>query len=233
MSKLKVLIVEDEVLIADTLQRYLNAFGHQVVGKAMCYQEAIEMYRQEQPDITLLDIRLSGTKTGVDVANFIQQQTHSTPFVYLSSQLDRRSLDRAKATFPAGYLTKPIERNSLYTTIEMATHKTTPSPSSAVYQFQNGKDYYKVNIDDILFLEAEHVYVRIHRRSASSIVQRISLRDLLVQLPAARFLQTHRSFAINIGAGFSWNTSKSLQFETHEVPVSRACRKAVNRLFGG
>jgi len=113
MKNYKILIVEDEVIIADTIKRYLTQNGHQVVGNAISYQEAESIYIEKKPDLVLLDIRLSGTKTGIDVAYFIQQQTDPKPFIFLSSQLDSRSLNSAKETFPAGYLSKPIQKNTL------------------------------------------------------------------------------------------------------------------------
>lgn len=232
MASFRILIVEDEVLIADLLHRYLLAFGHEVVGKAASYQEAIELYQSEQPDLVLLDIRLQGEKTGVDVACFIQEQDHQVPYIYLSSQLDRRSLDRARQTFPAGYLTKPIQKNSLYTTIEMALyrHDNQRVQASSYYQFYDGRNHHKLDVRDILYLEVKHVYVELHLRSGRSVTQRIALRELLGTLPEGEFLQTHRSFAINVNANAELQ-GQQLHIDSHVIPVSRTYRKIVTQLF--
>ena len=108
MLRYRTLIVEDEIIIADTIKRYLQKQGHEVVGTAISYEEATEIYKKEQPDIALLDIRLSGSKTGIDVAHFIQEQNDATPFIFLSSQLDSRSINAAKQTYPSGYLLSVI-----------------------------------------------------------------------------------------------------------------------------
>ncbi|MEN0047156.1 MAG: response regulator [Bacteroidota bacterium] len=232
MTHYRTLIVEDEVLIADTLKRYLQKQGHEVVGTAICYEEATKIYQQEQPDLTLLDIRLSGTKTGIDVAQFIQNQAHSCPYIYLSSQLDSHSINRAKATFPSGYLSKPIQKSSLYTTIEMAMYAYQNRVNKEVKTIQlfDGSKNHKIAIEEITYLEVEHVYVQVNLTNEYQLLQRGSLRELLDQLPTQQFIQTHRAFAINKQQVSHWD-SGHLYVQNTPIPVSRARRKEVSNFL--
>lgn len=228
MTHYRTLIVEDEILIADTLKRYLQKQGHKVVGTAISYEEATEIYKEEKPDLTLLDIRLNGSKTGIDVAQFIQNQDYTCPYIYLSSQLDSHSIERAKATFPSGYLTKPIQKSSLYTTIEMAmyAYQNRLEKEVETVQLFDGSKNHKIAIDDITYLEVDHVYVQVNLKDKNQILQRASLRDLLHQLPKQQFIQTHRAFAINKKQVSHWD-SGHLYVQNSPIPVSRARKKEV------
>ncbi|MEM0991412.1 MAG: response regulator, partial [Bacteroidota bacterium] len=209
MNHYRTLIVEDEIIIADTIKRYLQKQGHEVVGTAISYEEATELYQKEKPDIALLDIRLSGSKTGIDVANFIQEQQHTSPFIFLSSQLDSRSIDDAKRTLPSGYLTKPIQKTSLYTTMEMAMYAYEVKKRKATtVKFNDGASCHHVAMNDILYLEVDHVYVNIVLRNNKTILQRASMKEILSQLPANKFIQTHRTYAVNLTQVTNWNNNE-------------------------
>ncbi|MEM9888660.1 MAG: DNA-binding response regulator [Bacteroidota bacterium] len=231
MQYYRALIVEDEIIIADILKRYLQKNGHQVIGMAISYEEATKMYLEEQPDITFLDIRLNGTKTGIDVARFIQGQNHSSPFIFLSSQLDIQSINAAKCTFPSGYLTKPVQKASLYTTMEMAmyAHQVKQQQSSTV-KFNDGTSCHAVPIKDILYLEVDHVYVSIVLENGRRILQRASLKEILYRLPAEQFIQTHRAFAINVKQINRWD-HQQVYIQNEAIPVSRARRRKVELLL--
>lgn len=222
-----ILIVEDEVIIADTIQRYLETKAYKVVGSAISYAEAEQLYDQKKPDLVLIDIRLSGARTGIDFARFLRRQSSPIPFVYLTSQLDSRTLDAAKATFPAGYLSKPIQKESLYATIEIALHNYRAQEREApklVVQTSTGN--HLVPLEDILYLQAEHIYVKVILAEDKSLVQRGSLKQLLDDLPADQFVQTHRSYAVNQRKITRWNNEAVYLGDT-VVPVSRSRRNEV------
>lgn len=234
MTYYRTLIVEDEIIIADTLKKYLQKQGHEIVGTATSYEEATEMYQEKQPDLTLLDIQLAGSKTGIDVAQFIQNQPYSCPHIYLSSQLDLYSINRAKTTLPSGYLTKPIQKSSLYTTIEMAmhAHKYKQKKALTTIRISDSTKGYNIAVDDIAYLQADHIYVRVHLKNGKSLLQRSSLSGLLAQLPAQQFIQTHRTFAINKKAVSSYDEHK-IYIGDKVIPVSRARKKEVYAFLRG
>lgn len=227
----QILLVEDEILIADTIKRYLLNRKYQVSGSAISYEEAERLYRREKPDLVLIDIRLNGPKTGIDFAHFLQKQSHTPPFIYLTSQLDQRNLSLAKETLPSGYLTKPIQKASLYTTIEIALHNHQKQKRhSPKIDLSNGPRHYSVNIHDILYLQAEHIYVKVHFADQPPILHRGTLKELLDRLPEGNFIQTHRSFAINIKKVTYWDQA-NIYIGEQLIPVSRTRRKIIYNLL--
>ncbi len=123
MPKVKVLIVEDEVIIADNLKRFLVRKGLDVIDIAISYEEAVKNYSLYCPDIILIDIRLNGIKTGIEVAQFIQEHADPKPFIFLTSQFDKGNIEKAKKTLPAAYMSKPVHKESLFIAIELAMMK--------------------------------------------------------------------------------------------------------------
>lgn len=116
----KVLVVEDEGLIAHDISTRLEALGHEVIGIASTAEEALE--KVSEADIVLMDIRIDGAIDGIETASLIRGRYH-LPVVFLTAHADRPTLDRAKLTGAFGYLVKPIAHASLNTAIEVAIHK--------------------------------------------------------------------------------------------------------------
>jgi len=196
-SVIKIGIVEDEVLIADSLARNLSKHGYTVIPYAIDYNEAIEMIDTQLPDLIILDINLEEEKNGIQVAQYIQKN-HTIPFIYLTSHLDSETLNIAKETSPSGYLTKPFHFESLYTTIEVALHnfkKEKNTEETVVLNTGTLKE--KVLVRDILYLKSDHVYVEVVLTNRTLLV-RSSMKSLLEILPKNLFFQVHRSYAINI-----------------------------------
>lgn len=229
MNKLKILIVEDEILIADAIKRFLTNKGFEVVGMASSYEEAVQLFVRERPDIALLDIHLKGRKAGIDFAHFIRRQAAELlcPFIYVTSQHDSETINRAKQTFPAGYLSKPVRMESLYSTIEIAIHSHLAKKKELeTLSIFDGTHNHLVPIRDLLYLQADHVYVKFNLKSEKVIVQRNSLKDILKQLPPNQFIRTHRSFAINTREVNRWD-KQYIYIHNKAIPLSRSRRKEV------
>ena len=131
MSEIRVLIVEDEPLIAADIESTLNNIDFTVAGMAHNYETALQALKNNTPDIVLLDVNISDEKDGIDIGNFINEN-YKIPFVYLTSYADKVTLDRAKKTRPAGYIVKPFEDKDLLAGLEIAlynfsTKDTTPT----------------------------------------------------------------------------------------------------------
>ena len=118
----RVLIVEDETLIAEELQERMERFGFSVIAAVDNAEESIAIAANERPDLILMDIRLKGEKDGVHAAEQIRQRV-DVPIIYLTAYSDRATLDRAKHTNPYGYVLKPFHERELQVTIELAMHR--------------------------------------------------------------------------------------------------------------
>lgn len=227
----KVLIVEDEILIADSIKRFLTEKGYTVVGIAITYEEAVQAFEDEAPDLVLLDIRLNGVKTGIDVAHFINNHPQKKPFIFLTSQVDRNNIENAKNTFPSGYLSKPIQQESLNATIEVILHSfNLKTKNKSLVRLNDGNTKFLISIEEISFIQAEHVYIRVYRKDGDYILHRSTLKDFLTKLPQDQFIQTHRSFVVNKKHINSWDTS-SIYIGSHEIPMSRSKKKEVLELL--
>ncbi len=121
MSK-RILIVEDEGLIAADIEMALESMGYKVVGKAWNGDLALDLIASTSPDLVILDITIQGTLTGIDLAKIIREK-YNFPFVFLTSHADNATLNRVKETLPYGYIVKPFTDNNLKSTIELALFK--------------------------------------------------------------------------------------------------------------
>ncbi|MGE5680298.1 MAG: PAS domain S-box protein [Bacillota bacterium] len=122
MVKEKILIVEDEQIIAFVIQRRLLQFGYEVAAIATSGQEAIEKAREVKPDLILMDIHLRDKVDGIQAAREIKQFL-DVPVIYLTAFSDSETLERSKLTEPSGFLVKPIDERELYTNVSIALHK--------------------------------------------------------------------------------------------------------------
>lgn len=118
----RVMVVEDEAIIALDIQRQLTTAGFTVAGKAQTAEGAFREIEREHPDIVLMDIRLRGEMDGVQAAAIIRSR-YSLPVVYLTAHTDGATLKRAQDTEPFGFLVKPLVNASLKAAITMALHK--------------------------------------------------------------------------------------------------------------
>lgn len=119
MSNAKLLIVEDEEIVAFDIESTLKSLGYQVLAVVSSGEEAIASAAQLHPDLVLMDIMLKGRTNGIEAAKEIRN-LFNIPIVYLTAYADISTLQRAKMTEPFGYLLKPFEEKELQTTIEIA-----------------------------------------------------------------------------------------------------------------
>ncbi|MBK9734020.1 MAG: DNA-binding response regulator [Saprospiraceae bacterium] len=225
MKSLNILIVEDEILIAETIKYYLEERDHNVLSIAISYDEAVQAYRLRCPDLVLLDIRLYGQKSGIDFANFLSEQISNPPYVYLTSQYDQRILAEALKTNPSGYLTKPIQKETLWTTVEAAYHLHEASQVvQPVITLQDGKNNYNINANEILYIQSDHVYVTIITIRDQKITVRKSLQQLLSLCESEFLFICHRSYIINLKHIQEWNNDEIILKNNFAVPISRSKR---------
>jgi diguanylate cyclase len=122
MTKAKILIVEDELLIANNLSRKLTKLGYVIVEIVSSGKDAIQIAGEKQPDLVLMDIVIQGDMDGIEAATEISQK-YGIPVIYLTAYADNETLDRAKSTSPFGYILKPFKDKELEVTIEIALQK--------------------------------------------------------------------------------------------------------------
>ena len=230
-ENLKVLIVEDELLIAETISIFLEERGHQSIGFAISYEEALDQINAELPDIVLIDVRLYGLKSGVDLASYLISNHPSIPFVFLTSQFDKRIVESIMGTRPAGYLAKPLQKESLWTTLEITYNNYLLNQTSKKkIQVFDGQKSIFIEEDHIILVEADHVYIKIITNDGNTILSRGTLTQILDELSPSKFQKCHRSYIVNIEKVESY-TSTELRISDHVIPISRSRKNDILSLF--
>jgi adenylate cyclase len=118
----RILIAEDENIIAKDIERTLKKLGYEVVGSVRSGEQLLEQYTSSNPDLILMDINLEGKLSGIDVSKEIKKDG-DIPVIYITALADDNTLDQAKFTEPFGYIVKPFDEDTLRTSIEMGLYK--------------------------------------------------------------------------------------------------------------
>jgi DNA-binding LytR/AlgR family response regulator len=185
----KVLIVEDEVLIAYAIKKMLDP--HYDAEMAHDFEEAKNLLALKHFDLVLIDITLSGSKTGLALADYINENL-SIPFIFTTALTDFDTLNRVKAAKPAAYLSKPIESANLITAIGLALNNNEQN-----IKIQIGKQSYYCNPKDFLYAEANHIYIELFFQSRKNLLLRITMLQLEEFFPAKYLRRINRSVAVN------------------------------------
>lgn len=228
---MKIGIVEDELIIADSIAKILREIGYEVAEPAISYAEAVQMLREEKPDLVLLDIHIKGKSDGIAVARYIRD-IHFIPFIFLTANSDAATLSRAKEVNPPAYLMKPFNRDDLYTSIEICLNNfKTQSAQTACLKaplltdalfIKEGSYFHKVPLNDVLYISSDHVYVTVVT-AAKKFLVRSSLQQYLDGLHAPQFLRVHRSYAVNLNRIEKIN-NEYLVVDSQEIPISKTYR---------
>lgn len=122
MSKVNILIVEDESIVAMDIERRLKTLGYSVLGHVMSGEDAVVRSEKDSPDLVLMDIHLKGKMDGIEAADKIRM-LYDIPVIYITAYSDEATLERAKVTEPFGYILKPFQEREIHSAIEMAMYK--------------------------------------------------------------------------------------------------------------
>jgi two-component system response regulator LytT len=242
MSTIKIIIVEDELIIAEDIRLELENLGYEVTGIATTYDEALDLYSRQQPDIILIDILIAGEKDGIDLARTIRKK-EDIPLIFLTSHADKGTVERAKQVKPDAYLVKPFQRADLFAAIEIAffnyVNKRPVETGDEIIEEKNNfilkdsifikKDYLliKVRFDDIRWFKAEGNYIELYCPDKKHLV-RSSMREFLARLPSSLFVQTHKSYAVNLNHIDSIDHS-TVYIGKEEIPIGRTFLDQIKR----
>ncbi len=117
----RILIVEDEMIVAEDLALVLSSLGYKTAGIVASGEEVVEKIRELAPDLILMDIHLAGRMSGIEAADSIRT-LYDAPVIYITAFADTHLIDRARATMPYGYIVKPYNEREIHSTIEIALY---------------------------------------------------------------------------------------------------------------
>ncbi|PZV13658.1 MAG: hybrid sensor histidine kinase/response regulator [Leptolyngbya sp.] len=175
MVKAKVLIVEDEILVAREIEGCLQELGYGVTGIAADAEVALQQIAETQPDLALIDIVIQGEQDGVTLASQVRDR-YQIPIIYLTAYVDEQTLSRAKLTRPLGYILKPFNKNDLRVAIEiaLARHQIELEEKSAILALveRYPNETMQPNTDDITSQSFEYLSILSHElRNPISAIQ--------------------------------------------------------------
>lgn len=216
MNKIKILIVDDEILIAEDLKDILLSLGFDNIEMAHDKGEAVDKLKLFNPDIVLLDIRMEKELDGLEIGEYINLH-NKIPFIYITAHSDVAMIKQIVKTKPSGYITKPFKKSDLFAAINLASDRVNRNKLVI-------KDGYKnivVDYDEINYVESEGNYINIFCDSRK-VVSRQSIDRFFAELDGTVFLKIHRSYIVNLRKVTKFS-KKELQIGAATLPISRNC----------
>ncbi|WP_420600924.1 LytR/AlgR family response regulator transcription factor [Flagellimonas sp.] len=250
VKKVRLLILEDEHLIAKDIAEGLIECGYEIAGIAPSSAEAKKLLMQDPDiDLILIDIILRGDETGLTFAKLLDRKYPHIPYIFLTSHADAAMVNQVKTTTPYAYILKPFNKRQVAVSIEMAlenfsnrkpiqdilaSNNYKPEPKQVLkindsLFLKKDNHFERVLLKEILFLEAESNYTTIHTQCGRFVYSMV-LKKIEGLLPSDFFLRVHRSFVVNMEAvtGFEGNL---LFVEQHKIPVSKSHHHSVFKSF--
>lgn len=239
---IRILIVEDNVIIADDMQSMLEEIGYEIVDNVIVYEQAVEVLKNKEVDLVLIDIILASDKTGIDLGKHIREN-YNIPFIFVTSNSDRATVENAKTVKPNGYLVKPFEQQDLYTSIEIALSNFTEIKNNGSKDEEEEeklmsnkvlKDsifvkkqhlYYRIQFGDIKFIKADNVYLEVNTVDKKFLV-RSPLKDYLEKLPQHKFYRAHKSYIVNVDHIDAIN-SRDILINDTLIPISKEFKEFI------
>ncbi len=231
-EQLKILIIEDEALITDHLAITLESIGYYIVDIVDTANEAFKVLEYKKVDFAIIDIKIIGDLSGIDIAKKINNK-YKIPFIYLTSNTDATTLNEVKETNPYGFLVKPFSEKDLMPSIEIALHKHKLNNYNKNLEKKYNSSIFikekhmliKILCSEILYIEAHDNYSFIYLKNKKFLISK-TLKYLQENLPD-EFLRVHRSYVINLNY-IDCILPSYLLINNIEIPISKTGKKHLN-----
>lgn len=227
-KKVKILVVEDEPIIAADIEMILESLDYEVTGLEDNAEDALLSIEKNLPDLILLDINIEGDTDGVMLAQDIKEK-YNVPFVFLTSNTESFTINRVKRTQPAGFIVKPFDEKDLRSNIEIAlfSNITTPQVKGEDVKYifvKASSEYVKIALEDLMFIKAEDNYSRIFSVDKNFILSS-TLKRVEEKLSNNKFIRIHRSYIINIEFIDKYKEGV-IYIGKHQLPIGRSYQDA-------
>ena len=251
-EKINILIIEDEEILAWDLREKLRKEGYYVVENVSSGAEALEVFQQNEIDLIICDINIEGEWDGIETMNNILK-IRQVPLIYLTALSDKETIERAKNTQPAAYVTKPFQLENLRIAIDLAIHnfamRVQPKDNKIKLHHSDEKDNSRetiLQIDDYIFIKQNYQFVKTHLNTIlyleadgnythlvttdKKYTLYMSISSMLERLSFKRLVRVHRSFALNMDKIDTFN-DQEIMIGTHIVPLSRSYKEEFMKMF--
>lgn len=190
------LIVESEILVAETISDFLKKEGCENVLIAQSFKEAIMYIESNKIDFVLTAIAI-GNPTGIDLGHLLNSK-YCIPFIYITSHTEKAVIEKAKPTRPNAYIVKPFKKEDLLIAIELGLYNTILDQNkNGIVMVKEGRIMVKLYHDHILWLKSEGNYTTIFLKEDNRRVIRSGLLQMQELLPSSCFIRIHKSLLVN------------------------------------
>lgn len=223
----KILIVEDEALIALGIEKLLRSLGHEVCGIVSAGEEALGQAAALRPDLVLMDINLAGAMDGIETAALIRERL-AIPSVYLTAHADEATLARAKKTDPYGFVLKPFHKTDLRIGLDMALHR-----RATELRARESEEMFRLvteGIDDVFWLSSPDLKVVYYVSAAYERLWGRS-RDSLYRNPMSFLDSVHKDDLARVVAVFAQPGRETRELEYRLVRPDGSVRWIRDRRF--
>jgi DNA-binding LytR/AlgR family response regulator len=206
-ESIKILIVEDEMIIGANISLQLSTLGYTIAALINKAEDVMPHIRKNRPTIVLMDINLNSEMDGIAVAHLINKE-FKIPILFLTANTDEAHFIKAKETNPYAFIAKPIKKLELQRAIELVLVRIADEKnkniideqpfvlSDSIFIHHQGK-MIKIAVNDILYIEADRNYSKIYCIQKQYVVA-TTLKDLAEKLIVKTFIRVHRSYIVNI-----------------------------------
>jgi DNA-binding LytR/AlgR family response regulator len=232
---IKILIVEDEVIVAEELAADLEDYGFSVTDIAISSEECFATIKANLPHVILMDINIKGELDGIKTSEAINK-THNIPIVYLTANTDTATINRALATSPSAFISKPYNKKDIVIALEIAFNKhnekllkTEPIAKGSCFFVKNGDYYTKINLEEVYYIEADGSYSKIYTHNKNYTLSS-NLNHFQDQINNDCFARIHRSYIVNIKKVEAFDKN-SVIINEQSLPISKSHQKEIINLF--
>ena len=246
MGKVKILIVEDQMIIAADIAMFLESIGYEITGILPRGEDALKSIHQTPPDIVLMDIALKGNMDGIETARSIFER-YQIPVIFLTANADDATFERAKFARPYAFISKPFQPTDLQRAVELALARVAEESAgqSILHLNDNNQNQTyiladrifvrykgkmtKILLQDILYIEASRSYCKIVTQETEFLMS-IALGRLEEKLESNHFQRIHRSHVVNIQKIDSISDDKGyIYIGGHQLAISKHFREELIR----
>lgn len=240
MNNLQITIVEDEPIVSEDLRLILLNEGYHVTGCFESAEDAMAHLQHTSPDLVMIDIRLKGVLSGIDLAEELRK-SHHVPIVFVTANTDEATYQMARRTKPQAFLVKPFNAQTLLAAVDLALFNFSEDTASEAildsgaldrkdfhvriqdgFFIREGGRHKKIRLIDLLYIEADGSYAKLVTcKGQHTITQNLSTFLRKTSLPY--LVRVHRSYIININRVDSFDESY-VYIDQYPIPLSKSYR---------
>ena len=240
MNNLQITIVEDELIVSEDLKEILLDEGYDVTGCFESAEEALIHLAHVKPDLVMIDIRLKGKLSGIDLAEALRK-SQPVPIIFVTANTDEATYQLARRTRPQAFLVKPFNARALIAAVDLALfnfsedHTAEAIVDSALldrkdfhgtiqdgFFIREGGRHKKIRLNDLLFIEADGSYAKLVTNTGQHVITQ-NLSTFLRKANLPLLVRVHRSYIINVNRVDSFDESY-VYIDKYPIPVSKTYR---------